>query len=77
MKYCVLLKLVPCKMEDDKILTIVSAVLSICLVISEWLGVSKCTESNSILQVLVGLIKRGKLGEEEEERKVNKIVRFE
>lgn len=38
-------------MNDELILTLTSTILAILLLLSEWLGMSKCS-SNSILQVL-------------------------
>jgi len=63
-------------MEDEKILVIVSAILTICLTISEWLGMSKCTSANSIVQLLFGLIKKEEKKEEEIPKR-RKIVTFQ
>jgi hypothetical protein len=63
-------------MEDEKILVLVSAILTICLTISEWLGMSKCTSANSILQLFLGLIKKEEK-KEEQIPKQRKIVTFQ
>jgi hypothetical protein len=65
-------------MEDEKILVLVSAILTICLTVSEWLGMSKCTTANSIVQLLLGWIKKEeKVDEEEESPKRRKVVTFQ
>jgi hypothetical protein len=65
-------------MVDEKILVLVSAILTICLTISEWLGMSKCTAANSIVQLLLGWIKKEeKVDQEEERNKRRKVVTFQ
>jgi len=65
-------------MDDEKILVLVSAILTICLTVSEWLGMSKCTAANSIVQLLLGWIKKEeKVDEEEESPKRRKVVTFQ
>jgi len=65
-------------MEKDQILTIVAAVLTIGLTISEWLGMSKCTSANSIVQLIHQMIKKEEKSEtEEESSKRRKVVTFQ
>jgi hypothetical protein len=64
------------KMDVDEIAKILALVLTVLLLVSEWLGMSGCTKANSITQGLILLLHKMKNEEDEKEETRRKKVVF-